>query len=264
MSSEKKRICDGVSDKLLDSKVSDFHLAEIACDLVHWEELAPYLGITESEQKEIKEDYGGVYNNQKREALRMWRSKSDHEGKATYRNLIRICCDQRCISLAERVCQCAVSSRKPPRGSLVLNDTFYRYLLDCYSSDLSHPLIKQWPSKATRANIPWPHAFFDLLLYDAPLNIPTQTHSINYSCFKAVTLHDALKKSEEANQMIVYFEGIAGCGKSTLSWYACREWAEKRMLQQFELLIHIPLSDPQVKKATSLADIIPYPSCSLQ
>ena len=48
MSSEEKRICDGVSDKLLDSKVSDFHLAEIACDLVDWEELAPYLGITET------------------------------------------------------------------------------------------------------------------------------------------------------------------------------------------------------------------------
>ena len=64
--------------------------------------------------------------------------------------------------------------------------------------------------------------------------------------------------------MIVYFEGVAGCGKSTLSWYACREWAEKRMLQQFELLIHISLSDPKIKKATNLADIIPYPGSSLQ
>jgi hypothetical protein len=243
--------------------VSDLHLAEIACDLVDWEELAPDLGITDSEKKEIREDYEGVYNLQKRQALRIWRWKNDREDKATYRNLIHVCCNRRFVSLAERVSRCAVSSRERPRGSLVLNDTFYRYLLDCYSSDLSHPLIKQWPSKATHASIPWPHAYFDLLLYNAPLNIPVQTHSINDSCFKAVPLHDTLKKIEGANRLIVCFEGIAGCGKSTLSWYACREWAKKQMLQQFELLIHVPLSDPHVKKAKSLTDIIPYPD-SLQ
>ena len=42
--SEEKRICEGVSDKLLDSRVSDIHIAEIATDLVDWELLAP--GVT--------------------------------------------------------------------------------------------------------------------------------------------------------------------------------------------------------------------------
>lgn len=53
-------------------------------------------------------------------------------------------------------------------------------------------------------------------------------------------------------------EGVAGSGKTTLSWHACREWAEKRLLQQFHLFIHIQLSIPKVQEATRLADLIPY------
>ena len=62
-----------ISDKLLDSIVSDYHIAEIAYDIKDWKLLAPYLHISESEQKEIKEDFEGWYNLQKRQALQVWR-----------------------------------------------------------------------------------------------------------------------------------------------------------------------------------------------
>ena len=101
MSSEETRICEGVPDKLLDSRVSDLHLAEIACDLVDWEVLAPHIDVTESEQKEIKEDFEGRYNLQKRQALRVWRWKNGDV--ATYRKLIDICCFQGLVSLAESI-----------------------------------------------------------------------------------------------------------------------------------------------------------------
>ena len=57
----------------------------------------------------------------------------------------------------------------------------------------------------------------------------------------------------------MYFEGVAGCGKSTLSWYACNEWAEKRLLKQFDILIHVHLNDPHIQSASRLSDIIPHP-----
>ena len=47
-----KRICEGVADKFLDAKVSDYHIAEIASDLKEWEVLAPNFSLTEIEQKE--------------------------------------------------------------------------------------------------------------------------------------------------------------------------------------------------------------------
>ena len=261
--SEEKRICERVSDKLLDSRVSDIHIAEIASNLVDWESLAPHFGLTESERKEIREDFEGRYNLQKRKALRVWRWKNGD--KATYRQLIGICCrnsTQKLVDLAESIVKYLGPDQRPS-SSLVLNDTFYRYLLDCYSV-ISHPSIKQWPSKAAM-HINIPQAYFDLILYDAPLNIPSSSSLlVNESCFKAVTLRDALTKSTGANRLLVYFEGIAGSGKTTLSWHACREWGEKRILQHFNLLIHIELSNPKVKEATNLADLIPYPDKALQ
>ena len=124
---EEKWICEGVPDKLLDSRVSDIHLAEIARDLVEWEKVAHYFHITESEQKEIKEDFEGRYNLQKRQALRVWRWKNGDE--ATYRNLIGVCCSQELVSLAESIVK-YLSAGEQLRSSQVLNDTFYRYLLD--------------------------------------------------------------------------------------------------------------------------------------
>ena len=260
MNSEEKRICEGVPDKSLNSRVSDSHLAEIACDLIEWETIAPHLHITESEQKEIKEDFKSRYNLQKRQALRIWRWKRG--GKATYRNLISVCCGQSLVSLAESIVK-HLNAGERLRSSQVLSDTFYQYLLDCYS-EISHPSVKQWPSKAAQINIP--HAFFDLVLYDVPLNIPIQTSilPVSESCFRAVTLDDVLKKGEEENRLLVYFEGIAGSGKTTLSWHACKEWGNKRMLRNFMILAHVELSDPQIKAATSLADIIPYPDKALR
>lgn len=133
------------------------------------------------------------------------------------------------VSLAESIAK-YLDAGEPPRSNQVLNDTFYRYLLDCYS-EFSHPSVKQWPSKAAQINIP--HAFFDLILYNAPLNIPINQASIlpiNESCFRAVMLDDVLKKGEGVNRLLVYFEGIASSGKTTLSWHAYREWQKKRML----------------------------------
>ena len=125
-----------MSSELLDSGVSDYHIAEIADDLVNWKLLAPYLGLTDSEQKEITEDYQSRYKLQKLQALRVWRLKSGD--KATYRNLSSICCSQGLVSLAERI-KGYPGSKQQPRNSQIV-DIFQRYLSDCYLSS-SHPCL---------------------------------------------------------------------------------------------------------------------------
>ena len=256
---EAQRICDAVADncKLLDAKVSDSHLADIVHDLVDWEVLAPHIGITESEQKEIKEDFECRYNLQKRQALRIWRWKNGD--KATYRNLIHICCSQGLISLAEKISQYP-GSNKQPTSSELLNGTFYQYLLDCYS-DLPHPSTQQWPTKSLLSPMHSPTKFLDLKLYEAPLQQVLNTTGMPP---KSVFLSDVLTKKENDERLLVYFEGIAGSGKSTLSWHACREWANKRLLGQFQLLIYVPLNHPKIQSAKHFSDIIPYPDEILQ
>ena len=248
MSEEEQRICQGVSDKLLDSQVSDYHIAEIVNDLVEWEHLGPFLDLTESEQKEILEDFQGRYNLQKRQALRVWRWKNGD--KATYRAFISICCSQGLVQLAEKIAS-YLGSNQRPRSSQIL-DTFHRYLLDCYV-DSPHPSRKQWPGN--KLPMLASTTFLDLNLLEAPIH----ENILPGNKFKEVTLKMVLSKRDEQKRMNVYFEGIAGSGKTTLSWYACREWAKKKLLGDFQLLIHLQLNDPQVQSATCLPDIIPYP-----
>ena len=71
-----------------------------------------------------------------------------------------------------------------------------------------------------------------------------------------MTLSDVLNNKSE--RIAVLFEGVAGSGKTTLSLHICREWAEGRLLQQFQLLIHVQLNDPKLKTMKcKIADLIP-------
>ncbi len=64
----------------------------------------------------------------------------------------------------------------------------------------------------------------------------------------------------KAKRNVVLLEGVAGCGKSTLLCHACQDWAQGRLFQQFSLLIHVSLEDPDIRSATCSADIIPHSS----
>ena len=39
--------------EVLDSPVSDLHIAELASEIINWEQYVPYLGLTEAEEEEI-------------------------------------------------------------------------------------------------------------------------------------------------------------------------------------------------------------------
>ena len=92
MMSTAKEICDGVPRSLLDSLVSDIHLSDIASHITEWRELAPYLDLSEVEEKDIVDSYPNLPKLQRREALRKW--KESNGNKATYRRLICILCSQ--------------------------------------------------------------------------------------------------------------------------------------------------------------------------
>ena len=99
MSSTAASILGKVPREVLDSRVSDSHLAQIARDLKRWEELAPLLGLSGAQEEEVRGTFRH-YGDQKREALLKWRQMKGSE--ATYRQLIiALCCVQN-VELADK------------------------------------------------------------------------------------------------------------------------------------------------------------------
>ena len=145
------------------------------------------------------------------------------------------------------------------RSSVTL-DTFHRYLLDCYR-ELCHPSHKQWPS-----------FFHDFLPQRVYVDLTFSTISLKNVAEIALAEKEISSNTYHTNlsdvfrscdQLLVLFEGVAGSGKTTLSWHTCREWANEKLLQQFHLLIHVQMKDPQLLEAKHLPDLIPYPDKQL-
>ena len=64
-------ICAGVPQRLLNTSIHDLHIADIVCYFTEWEQMAPYLGLTETEEADIREKYPNRPKLQRREALQL-------------------------------------------------------------------------------------------------------------------------------------------------------------------------------------------------
>ena len=55
----------------------------------------------------------------------------------------------------------------------------------------------------------------------------------------------------------VLIEGAPGSGKSTLALHICQEWAEEKLFQEYDVMILVRLRDPLIRKARTVADLLP-------
>ena len=235
--------------ELLDSPVSDKHVAEISRQLVKWEELAPWLELTPAEEEEVKRS-GNLYGHQKREILRTWRRKKGND--ATYRRLITALCCAQNVELIDAIK--VILGPPEPEGSMSIRDSsvdvlqlFHEHLIDCCKA-FTHPSHEQWP-------------LLDLSHY-VELTLHELSRKEEQVVPKEVKLHQIFASSHKANRKFVLIEGAPGSGKTTLTWHMLQQWVEGKLFQQFSLLIPISLShaDPTVLNATCLADILPHES----
>ena len=243
-----KELCDGVPRSYLDTPVSDIHISDICSKITEWQELAPYLDLSVVDEKDIVDSYPNRPNLQRRQAFIKW--KELNGSKATYRKLICILCSQGRLGTAEYLKEVLLSKSGSQPDRVIQN--FYQYLCDCYSMEMCHPSFQQWPFSSN-------HSYVPLLLYDSPLSSNSDGKSaskqlqIDLKCIFSVG-------STKAKRQVVLLEGLAGSGKSTLCWYACKEWGEGRFFTDFRLVIHLSISDTVIHSATKLADLIPHPS----
>ena len=251
-----KETCKNVTKSCLDHDISDIHIAQLAKSVTEWQELAPFLGLTPAEEKEIVEQYSGRLKIQTREALRKWKEKNGR--KATYQNLIKIFREQDRADLADVVENLSTLSDNKTTGTgssgisnsnIIMIDTFHDYLHDCYSN-LSHPSFLRWPNLSSNC-------------YVEPdlLDVPVKGQIDDPSLVQPIPLKFLLAAGRsKAKRKVVLLEGVAGVGKTTLSRHACKEWATERLFEDIKLLIHVSLNDREFHSASKLADLIPHTS----
>ena len=236
-----KEICESVPRFRLDSPISDIHICDIASHITDWQELAPYLDLSEVEEKDIADCYPNRPNLQRREALRKW--KEINGIRASYRRLICVLCSQSRANTAQTLKELLTHNKD--KGDEL--DNFHEYLCDCYIN-LHHPSCLQWPFFSNQS-------YAELDLYDAPL-----TESVG-EIIKPLHLKAIFSAGKQnVTRKVIFIEGVAGSGKSTLCWYVCKEWAAGRIFKDIKLLIHVTLSNTAIHSATKLADLVPHPS----
>ncbi len=226
------------SSTALDSQVSSLQIEQLVEKMVRWEDFAPFFELSEAEQEEICRNNERNYRAQKRDALNAWRDKCGRA--ATYRSFLDEVARVNKHSLAET----------ESTGTLA---SFRRYLVECYAVS-SHPSQVSWPFSHDAA-------YVDLPLFEASIAKGKPENEPGSQPQKMIKLNEIfLADSHQAKRKVVLLEGVAGCGKTTLTWHAYQKWAEGKLFQMFPLLIHVPLEDPVIRSATCLADIIPHSS----
>ena len=86
----------------LNQPCRDDHLSKIALSLTDWQSVAPFLGLTEADEEEIKRDYSNT-KTQKIAMLRKWKKR--YGRKAKYRKLATVFWDLEQTDLVENVCK---------------------------------------------------------------------------------------------------------------------------------------------------------------
>ena len=217
----------------LDVRCSSAHIAKFSEHIEDWEELAPYFGITEAEQQEIRATHALQYKVQKRKMLWKWVRKLGE--KATYRELIKVLEEAGESLLISRVKELLEDSYSEAPHIIV--NSFRQYLKDCYSTSASDGV-------ADRED--WPRLKRPMIFVNPELVSKDEKTSL--------TTLDIFKDKK------VMLEGTSGSGKTTLMRHACQQWAEGKLLNDVDLLIHLTLADPTLWSAKCLEDIIPHPT----
>ena len=74
----------------------------------------------------------------------------------------------------------------------------------------------------------------------------------------AVELSELGVMPDSSQPEVVLIEGAPGVGKTTLAWDQCRQWAEGKLLQDYNIVLLLPLRDNNIRQITSLPSLFQH------
>ena len=273
-------VLNNVPSEKLDQPCKDEHLCEIALSITDWQSIAPFLGLTEVEESDIKKNYDNTMT-QKIKMLRKWREKFGRQ--ATYRKLARVFTKLKHADLVEELCDLiwpphssssdiqsqdshklhstSEVQRDPEDKSRSIRSQYANTLKDKYRFGVPTFLTLQWPPPPTRKVFNLAMISQRVLKYglDEELVRLLQKGNVSkaVSSRNPVTLDQISGILHSVGRKIVLIEGAPGAGKSTLAWHLCKKWEEGELFQEFEMVLFVQLREPAIKSAQSFEDLLP-------
>ena len=120
-------------------------------------------------------------------------------------------------------------------------------LLECKSSRYVNLLFTKFDKKSKRER--------EELVSGQLNNIMMKSIPLSSSDTRSLTIADVLDVKEEENKVIL-IEGGPGMGKSTLAIKICKCWADGELLEEYDVVILLPLRDPEIQAAKTLKDLL--------
>ena len=76
-------------------------------------------------------------------------------------------------------------------------------------------------------------------------------------CKVPIELNEVFKKTDSYQNMTVLMEGCPGSGKTALTLHLCLQWVDRKLFQDYKLVILVRLREPAIHKAKELKEILP-------
>ena len=134
--------------------------------------------------------------------------------------------------------------------------------LDCYAEKLKSRYKDKTYSSSDDTQWPPPvddkHKVFRLEMVETQQQIRRTGIDSDWAQCKTmdkVILKDIFTKIKGQPKKVL-MEGAPGCGKSTLSFHICRQWADELLFQEYKLVVLIRLRDLFVQNVKSVDDLL--------
>ena len=261
---------DNIDPAILDRPCQEKHLNEISDSIPRWEELTPYLDLTDVEVEDIKET-NSTPKLRRRALLKVWKQKKGK--KATYRELAKLLASQGRRDVAETLCEMVkgsiseerMESEQPQdKGMGAIIAKYGDHLRGVYQTELGyHSALGNLPSPTH------PHVFNLALISQRNIEYGTAVKRLMELILKG-EVEEILGEKKEVKlenifqieqpvgthtRKFILFEGAPGAGKSTLACFICQKWGAGELFQEYNLVVFIRLNDPLTRSAQSLADV---------
>ena len=73
-----------------------------------------------------------------------------------------------------------------------------------------------------------------------------------------IQLSDIANMRDGSRPKCIVVQGAPGSGKTMFSWEMCRRWGQGELLQQYPLMVMLPLRDSDIQNASSVEDMFPH------